>query len=82
LILEYEIPKYDGDLGTPNFFVPLDEKAVQEKIDLICSSFPTQRAKPWFREETFRALLRLRGIECGTAHEYAEAYYCRKIVSR
>jgi LmbE family N-acetylglucosaminyl deacetylase len=82
LILEYEIPKYDGDLGSPNFFVPLDETAVAEKIDHVCTSFPTQRAKPWFTEQTFRALMRLRGVESGSSEEYAEAFYCRKLVYR
>ena len=80
LILEYEVPKYDGDLGTPNFFVPLSEDAAQEKINHICTIFSTQHSKPWFTEDTFRALLRLRGIESGAPEKYAEAFYCRKIV--
>jgi hypothetical protein len=82
LIFEYEIPKYDGDLGAPNVFVPLDEDAVREKIGHICANFSSQRSKPWFTEETFRALLRLRGIESGAPAEYAEAFYCRKMVCK
>jgi LmbE family N-acetylglucosaminyl deacetylase len=78
LILEYEIPKYDADLGSPNFFVPLDEDCVREKISHLCTSFATQRSKVWFTEDVFRALLRLRGVESGASEKYAEAYYCRK----
>lgn len=80
LILEYEVPKYDGDLGTPNLFVPLAERTCQTKIQLILESFVSQRQKPWFDEATFLALLRLRGMECNAASRYAEAFYCRKIV--
>ena len=63
LILEYEIPKWDGDLGQPNFYVPLSSATVQRKVDVLLSSFATQQTKPWFDEATFRGLLRLRGIE-------------------
>ena len=77
VILEYEIPKYDGDLGSPNFFVPLDRKVSGQKAETICAAFSTQAGKHWFSEETFLALMRLRGMEC--ASEYAEAFYCRKI---
>jgi LmbE family N-acetylglucosaminyl deacetylase len=80
LILEYEIPKYDGDLGSPNFFVQLDESICQEKIQHIMTHFRTQAEKEWFTEETFLALLRLRGIESKSSGRYAEAFYCRKIV--
>ncbi len=79
LILEYEIPKYDGDLGNPNFYVPIDESTAQEKINIICSGFRSQQSKPWFDEETFRALLRLRGIESGSGEKYAEAFHGRKV---
>lgn len=79
-ILEYEIPKYDGDLGAPNFFVHLDQQLCQEKIGHILEYFPSQRGKQWFTEETFRALMRLRGVESNSAGQYAEAFYCRKIV--
>jgi len=78
LILEYEIPKYDGDLGSPNLFVPLDDAGVEQKIRHLMEFFATQRDKRWFDEETFRGLLRMRGVEAG--ERYAEAFYCRKIV--
>jgi LmbE family N-acetylglucosaminyl deacetylase len=77
-ILEYEIPKYDGDLGIPNVFVPLDDKVVRAKTELVCKAFQTQRNKHWFSEDTFLSLMRLRGIEC--AAKYAEAFHGRKIV--
>jgi LmbE family N-acetylglucosaminyl deacetylase len=77
-ILEYEIPKYDGDLGIPNVFVPLDAEVVKTKTDLLCKAFQTQRNKHWFTEDTFLSLMRLRGIEC--ASQYAEAFHGRKLV--
>ena len=80
LILEYEIPKYDGDLGHPNFFVPLDQEIYGKKIRYILEAFETQRAKQWFGKETFLALMRLRGMECVAPSGYAEAFYCRKLV--
>ncbi|MBW4453345.1 MAG: PIG-L family deacetylase [Nostoc indistinguendum CM1-VF10] len=80
LILEYEIPKYDGDLGNPNFFVNLNEKNCQNKIQYIIDSFPSQNNKQWFTEETFRSILRLRGVESNSPNKYAEAFYCRKVV--
>jgi LmbE family N-acetylglucosaminyl deacetylase len=79
LILEYEIPKYDGDLGSPNFFVPLPSDICNRKIDYLLSSFPSQRSKFWFTESTFLALLRLRGLEIRSATDFAEAFYCRKV---
>jgi LmbE family N-acetylglucosaminyl deacetylase len=79
LILEYEIPKYDGDLGSPNIFVPLDESLCLEKIDTILTSFPSQAGKQWFSGDLFRSLLRLRGMECNAPSRYAEAFYCRKL---
>jgi LmbE family N-acetylglucosaminyl deacetylase len=81
LILEYEIPKYDGDLGVPNFFVRLEEIVCQKKIDLLLMHFESQTPKHWFSEETFRALLRLRGMEAHADGHYAEAFYCRKLVA-
>ena len=78
LILEYEIPKYDGDLGSPNLFVGLNEVLCQEKIRNILVSFRSQNGKQWFTEDTFRALLRIRGIESNAEGRYAEAFYCRK----
>jgi len=79
LILEYEIPKYDGDLGTPNLFVPLDSATCNRKIDYLLSSFPSQRGKYWFTDPTFRALLSLRGLEIRSGTGLAEAFYCRKV---
>ena len=79
-ILEYEVPKYDGDLGKPNFYVHLDEPLVQMKISLILSIFKTQKEKHWFTEETFRSILRIRGVESNSPSKYAEAFHCRKIV--
>jgi LmbE family N-acetylglucosaminyl deacetylase len=79
LILEYEIPKYDGDLGSPNFFVPLAPEICDRKIKYICDAFQTQSNKAWFTEDTFQALLRLRGVECAAEQKYAEAFYCRKL---
>jgi LmbE family N-acetylglucosaminyl deacetylase len=80
LILEYEIPKYDGDLGTPNAFVPLDRRLCQRKIQTILASFPSQASRSWFNEDTFYALLRLRGLEANAPSRHAEAFYCRKLV--
>jgi LmbE family N-acetylglucosaminyl deacetylase len=78
-ILEYEVPKYDGDLGSPNLFVPLSDEIVQQKIDILRSVFATQRGKHWFDEELFRSLMRIRGMECASGR-YAEAFYSRKLV--
>ena len=78
-ILEYEIPKYDGDLGRPTVYVPLDARTAERKIDVLLRCFASQAGKPWFTAETFRALMRLRGIECQAAGGYAEAFYSRKL---
>jgi LmbE family N-acetylglucosaminyl deacetylase len=78
LILEYEIPKYDGDLGIPNFYVPLDVKYVDRKNQILMNAFESQREKHWFDDDTFKALPRLRGMESAT--NYAEAFYGRKIL--
>jgi LmbE family N-acetylglucosaminyl deacetylase len=78
LVLEYEIPKYDGDIGTPNVFMHLDPSIVDEKIQLLLEMFETQAVKDWFDGETFRAMLRLRGVE--SRSRYAEAFYGRKVV--
>lgn len=80
LVLEYEIPKFDGDLGSPNVFVYLDDELCRQKVAILHECFATQRDKPWFTEETFRALLRLRGIESRAPGAYAEAFYGRKVV--
>jgi LmbE family N-acetylglucosaminyl deacetylase len=80
LIMEYEIPKYDGDLGQPNLFVPLEKETYQQKVKCLIDGFPSQRSKRWFEQETFLALMRLRGMECVAPSGYAEAFYCRKLV--
>ena len=79
LILEYEIPKYDGDLGQPNLFVSLSDDVVDFKVATILSSFGSQKSKHWFEDDTFRAIMRLRGMECGADGRWAEAFYVRKI---
>ena len=80
LILEYEIPKYDGDLGRPNVFVPLEREVCQKKVRYLMEVFQSQRSKHWFQEETFLGLMRLRGMECNAPSGYAEAFYSRKLV--
>lgn len=79
LILEYEIPKYDGDLGAPNCFVGLPDSLCRQKIDYILRCFRSQKGKQWFTEDTFRATLRLRGIESNVQEKNAEGFYCRKL---
>ena len=78
LILEYEIPKYDGDLGNPNFYVSIDNNVVAKRNRILMESFVSQRSKHWFDEDTFTALPRLRGME--SASQFAEAFYARKVV--
>jgi len=80
LILEYEIPKYDGDMSAPNAFVPLSEGLSQRKIDHLMTHFGSQTSKRWFGEDLFSSLLRLRGMECNSPSSYAEAFFCRKAV--
>ncbi len=80
LILEYEIPKYDGDMGKPSVFVPLSGADSQKKIDNILDVFKSQQSKRWFQRDTFLSLMRLRGMECNSPSGYAEAFYCRKLV--
>jgi LmbE family N-acetylglucosaminyl deacetylase len=79
-ILEYEIPKFDGDFGAPNVFVHLDAAVSRRKVRAILRGFPSQRGKRWFDEEVLRAVLRLRGLESNAPDGYAEAFYCRKLV--
>ncbi len=79
-ILEYEIPKYDGDLGQPSVFCPLEASQYQTKVRHLMEVFGSQRSKHWFQESTFEALMRLRGMECNAPSGYAEAFYCRKAV--
>jgi LmbE family N-acetylglucosaminyl deacetylase len=80
LILEYEIPKYDGDMGQPSVFVPLTAEISRRKVRYIMDAFQSQRGKHWFQEETFFSLMRLRGMECNSLSGYAEAFYGRKLV--
>jgi LmbE family N-acetylglucosaminyl deacetylase len=80
LILEYEVPKFDGDLGQPTVFVPLDQDVYEKKVHCILETFQSQHCKRWFRQETFLGLMRLRGMECNAPTGYAEAFYCRKLV--
>jgi LmbE family N-acetylglucosaminyl deacetylase len=82
LILEYEIPKYDGDLGAPNLFVPLAKDVCARKAKYICDTFQSEGNKSWMTEDAFLAILRLRGIECAAPDHYAEAFHCRKLVLR
>lgn len=82
LILEYEIPKYDGDMGRPNVFVPLDMPFVEQKVNHLFDAFQSQQSKPWFDRNTFMGLMRIRGMESNSASGYAEAFYARKIVLR
>jgi LmbE family N-acetylglucosaminyl deacetylase len=79
-ILEYEIPKWDGDLGQPNLYVPVSSGALNRKVDLLIRHFGSQRSKQWFDSETFMGLARLRGMECRAPERYAEAFVARKMV--
>jgi LmbE family N-acetylglucosaminyl deacetylase len=79
LILEYEVPKWDGDMGQPNLYVPLEASVLERKIDLLMTHFGTQRSKDWFDPDTFRGLARLRGMECRAPSGYAEAFVARKV---
>ena len=78
LILEYEIPKYDGDLGKPNAYIEISQAFADTKVDCLQRCFKSQHDKPWFKPETFKALMRLRSIECNAQSGFAEAYYSRK----
>lgn len=78
LIWEYEIPKYEGDLGQPNVFVALEESVCRRKVELLRTAFPSQQDKPWYTADAFWALLRLRGLECNSPSRFAEGFYARK----
>jgi LmbE family N-acetylglucosaminyl deacetylase len=80
LILEYEIPKWDGDIGRPNTFMPLRQDVCDRKIEHLLTAFPSQAGKDWFCAEVFRGLLRLRGMEARSPSGYAEAFHCSKLV--
>jgi len=77
-ILEYEVPKYDGDFGSPNFFAALPTSTIDRKADLLLKHFPSQLDKHWFTADLFRAVARIRGMECNASEGYAEAFYARK----
>ena len=79
LIWEYEIPKYDGDLGNPNLFFPLAEEIARSKIKLLMSHFKTQQSKSWYRPETFESLMRIRGIECNAPSGFSEGFHANKM---
>jgi LmbE family N-acetylglucosaminyl deacetylase len=81
-ILEYEIPKYEGDLGQPGLYVPLAREVVDRKVEALVECFPSQRHRTWFTADLFLAHLRLRGIECNAPSGYAEAFHARKLVLR
>lgn len=78
-ILEYEIIKYDGDLGRPNFYISLDKETCNRKIDLILKNFQSQAGRTWFTADAFKSIMRLRGIEIKSSGQYAEAFHCRKV---
>jgi LmbE family N-acetylglucosaminyl deacetylase len=78
-VLEYEIPKYDPDLGNPNFFVPLTRAQAEEKVAILMAEFPTQRQRAWFTPDTFMGLMRLRGIQCNAPSRFAEGFYAPKL---
>lgn len=80
LILEYEIPKWDGDLGQPNVFVPVRATFMARKLELLLTHFTSQRDRGWFEAETFESLARLRGMECRAPERFAEAFHARKLV--
>jgi LmbE family N-acetylglucosaminyl deacetylase len=79
LILEYEIPKWDGDFGRPNVYVPLESEVHRRKTNHLMSSFPSQQPRPWYDPDTFDGLMRLRGMECNAESRYAEAFFARKL---
>jgi LmbE family N-acetylglucosaminyl deacetylase len=81
LLLEYEIPKFEGDLGQPNFFVHADQRLCEQKIGYVTKFFPSQRDKHWFTEDTFWSLMRIRGLESKAPSGHAEAFHCRKLVT-
>jgi LmbE family N-acetylglucosaminyl deacetylase len=79
LVLEYEIVKYEGDLGHPNLFVPLSEALAKRKLDVLMTCFPSQRSRAWFTRDLFQAQLRMRGVECNAPSGHAEAFHARKV---
>ena len=80
VVLEYEVPKWDGGLGQPNVYVAVSRDDVQAKVAALLKSYRSQKTRDWFSRDTFLALLRLRGVECRSPSGYAEAFHCRKLV--
>lgn len=80
MVLEYEVPKYDGDFRSPSFYVPLSDEQCRRKLDCLMECYPSQQAHRWFTPETFRAVMRVRGVECAADSGYAEGFYARKVV--
>ena len=80
IILEYEIPKYEGDLGQPNLFVPLSDSDLSHKVATLMKCYPSQKTRSWFTPETFTSLARLRGVECASPSGYAEAFHAKKLM--
>jgi LmbE family N-acetylglucosaminyl deacetylase len=80
LILEYEIPKYEGDLGNPSVFLPLPRRIAERKVEALLELFPSQKSRAWFSADTFQALMRLRGVQCNAREGLAEAFHCKKAV--
>lgn len=79
MILEYEIPKYEGDLSTPSFYIPLNDEMAATKIDILMKSFNSQQTKPWFDRTTFEGIMRIRGLESGGDGSFAEGFHSRKL---
>jgi LmbE family N-acetylglucosaminyl deacetylase len=79
-VWEYEIPKYEGDLGSPNVYVPLSRAHAERKVQLLLKHFPSQSSRAWFQSDTFHGLMSLRAIECNAPEARAEAFYVRKLV--
>lgn len=80
LVLEYEISKYEGDLGQPNLYVPLSRRVAEAKVNMLMQCFPSQHGHDWFDADTFNGLMRLRGLECRAPERYAEAFHARKLI--
>jgi LmbE family N-acetylglucosaminyl deacetylase len=80
-IFEYEIPKWDGDLGSPNLYIEMTEEVLLRKVEILMRCFGTQRSKDWFDADTFRGLARIRGMECRARHRFAEAFFARKLLA-
>lgn len=82
VVLEYEIPKWDGDLGQPNLYIPMTGEVMQRKLEILENCFGSQRSKDWFDADTFKGLARIRGMECRAPERFAEAFFVRKLVVR